>query len=71
MARAKLPLEPKTSNTELTRLRRENKELRSRLEQIAELANEEELDLDEDEEEEDLDDEDDLDEDAEEEDEEE
>ena len=58
MARAKQPVEPKTGSAEVTRLRKENEELRSRLERIAEIANEEDVDLDEDDEEEDLDDED-------------
>lgn len=56
MARAKLSVEPKAGSTELARLREENKELRSRLDQIAELANGDASDLDE-EDEEDLDDE--------------
>ncbi len=62
MARAKQPVEPKTASTELSRLRAENKELRSRLERIADIANDDDVDLDEDEDEEDLDDEEDEDE---------
>ena len=43
MARAKQPLEPKTATTELSRLRLENKQLRSRLERIADIANEDDV----------------------------
>ena len=46
-------MEPKAGSGEVTRLRKQNEELKSRLERIAEIVNEDDLDLDDEEEEDD------------------
>ena len=60
MATTKKPTAPQAGVSELNRLRQENKEMRARLDRIAELAGGEEEDLDEEleDEDDDLDDED-------------